>query len=50
VIKAKRGIDPELIEGHGGVFEVRVNGKLVFSKLTAGRFPEPDEILGAIPA
>ena len=50
MIRSKRGIDPELIEGHGGVFEVRVNGKLVFSKLSAGRFPEPQEILDVIPA
>ena len=37
-----------LIEGSGGAFEVRVNGKLVFSKLKTFRFPEHDEIFDAI--
>ena len=33
-----------LIEGSGGVFDVKVNGKLVYSKKATGRFPEHDEI------
>ncbi len=37
-----------LIEGGGGAFEVRVDGKLVFSKLKTSRFPENDEIFDAI--
>ena len=37
-----------LIEGSGGAFEVRVDGKLVFSKLKTFRFPENDEIFEAI--
>ena len=28
----------------GGAFEVEKNGKLVFSKLAAGRFPDDGEI------
>ena len=33
-----------LVPSDGGRFEVSVNGKLVFSKLEMGRFPEFDEI------
>jgi len=33
-----------LIPGTGGVFEVRLNGELLFSRKTAGRFPETREI------
>jgi selenoprotein W-related protein len=34
----------ELLPSKGGVFEVTLDGELIFSKRTAGRFPEPDEI------
>ncbi len=37
-------VEVELIEGSGGVFEVTVDGKLVFSKKQIGRFPEHEEI------
>jgi selenoprotein W-related protein len=39
----------ELIEGSGGIFEVAKDGKLIFSKKQAGRFPEPEEILRQLP-
>jgi selenoprotein W-related protein len=35
---------PSLIKGSGGVFEVTVDGELVYSKKATGRFPEHDEI------
>lgn len=38
------GIDAELMRGTGGVFDVRVDGQLVFSKHEVGRFPEDDEV------
>lgn len=41
---------PKLIEGSGGVFDVRVNGKLIYSKDQTGRFPEHQEILDALKA
>lgn len=37
-----------LVPSGGGCFEVSVNGKLVFSKLKEGRFPEPKELEGLI--
>lgn len=33
-----------LVPGEGGVFEVRVDGDLVFSRAEAGRFPESKEL------
>lgn len=33
-----------LVPSDGGVFEVEVDGKLVFSKKKEGRFPEWNEI------
>lgn len=41
-------VEVELIEGSGGAFEVRRDGDLVFSKLSAGRFPDPQEIIEAL--
>jgi selT/selW/selH-like putative selenoprotein len=47
-IQDKYGITSKLIEGSGGAFEVRIDGRLVFSKLKQFRFPEEDEIFAAI--
>jgi selT/selW/selH-like putative selenoprotein len=33
-----------LIEGSKGVFDVKVDGRLVYSKYETGRHPEPGEI------
>lgn len=38
----------ELIGGGGGVFDVVVDDRLIFSKHQIGRFPEPGEIAGLI--
>jgi selenoprotein W-related protein len=37
-----------LVPDKGGVFEVEVNGELVFSKKTLGRHAEPGEVREAI--
>jgi selenoprotein W-related protein len=50
VIRQEFGIKPELIEGRGGVFDVTVDGKTIFSKRSAGRFPQEDEIVSAVRA
>ena len=36
------------MRGDGGVFDVVVDGTLVFSKHTTDRFPESEEILRAL--
>jgi len=38
----------ELIKGKDGVFEVTVDGDLVFSKRALGRFPDDGEVVEAI--
>lgn len=44
------GVESKLIKGGGGVFDVTVDGKLVYSKHETGRFPEPGEVLKLIEA
>lgn len=39
------GIESELVEGTRGVFDVYVDGELVFSKHEEERFPEPGEVV-----
>lgn len=39
-----------LIPSGGGKFEVSVDGKLIYSKLQTGQFPEPDAILKSVRA
>ncbi|HER63341.1 MAG TPA: SelT/SelW/SelH family protein [Desulfobacteraceae bacterium] len=41
-------LEVELIAGANGVFEVSVDGELVFSKNRLGRFPEDGEIVRLI--
>jgi selenoprotein W-related protein len=33
-----------LVPGSGGIFEVRLNGEIIFSRKVAERFPEAKEI------
>jgi len=47
-LKDARGAEVKLIRGSGGVFDVTVDGKLVFSKHTVGRFPDPGEVVNLI--
>jgi selenoprotein W-related protein len=50
ILKTKKQEVSELtlVPGSGGVFEVEVNGKLVFSKRKEGRFPDWGEIEPAL--
>ena len=45
-IKEAFGAETTLIEGSGGVFDVTVDGRLVYSKDQTGRFPQPGEVVG----
>lgn len=38
----------KLVSSGGGVFEVMVNGNLIFSKKSLDRFPEKEEIVNLI--
>jgi selT/selW/selH-like putative selenoprotein len=44
-LKKRTGIEADFVEGAGGVFDVFVDGRKVFSKAEKGRFPEVQEIL-----
>jgi selenoprotein W-related protein len=35
----------EIVPGSGGVFDVEVDGDLVFTKKMLGRYPQPDDVL-----
>jgi selT/selW/selH-like putative selenoprotein len=37
-----------LVEGDKGIFDVAADGKLVFSKYRAGRFPDPGEVVAVL--
>jgi predicted Rdx family selenoprotein len=37
-----------MIRGSGGIFDVRADGKLVFSKHDRGRFPDSGEVEAAL--
>ena len=37
-------VQANLVAGGGGIFDVIVDGKLVYSKAQTGRFPEPNEV------
>jgi len=44
-LKQAFGAQVKLIEGAGGVFDVTVDGKLVYSKDKTGRFPDEGEVV-----
>ena len=41
-------IKVQLIPGHGGVFEVELNDKVIYTKSNTGRFPDAGEITNII--
>ena len=47
-IKDQTGVEPELVAGGGGIFDVEADGELVFSKHQVGRFPEDEEVLAKL--
>lgn len=42
------GVDTKMVPSSGGVFEVTVDGTLVFSKKALRRHAEPGEVVGLI--
>jgi selenoprotein W-related protein len=43
-LERELGAEVTLIKGSGGVFDVEVDGRLVYSKARTGRFPHPGEV------
>ena len=35
----------EVVPGTGGIFDVHLDGELVFTKSMLGRYPDPDDVL-----
>ena len=35
----------EVVPGWGGIFDVHVDGELVFTKKMLGRYPDPDDVI-----
>jgi len=44
-IKKQMGIDSQVVRGSGGIFDVSVENKRIFSKHEEGRFPTEKEII-----
>lgn len=44
-IRKRLGSDPEILPGDIGMFDVVVDGKVVYSKYETGRFPLDDEVI-----
>jgi len=38
-------VTARLVKGSGGVFDVTVDGRTVYSKFETGQFPEPGEVV-----
>ena len=49
-IEKELGIKPKLIKGKSGIFDVRADSTMVFSKHEVGRFPEEEEVLAGLRA
>jgi predicted Rdx family selenoprotein len=47
-LKKEFGVEPELVVGEKGIFDVVVDGRLAFSKYQTGRFPNPGEVPGLL--
>ena len=35
----------EVVPGKGGIFDVHLDGELVFTKSMLGRYPQPDDVI-----
>lgn len=48
-VKSEFGVDAELIQGHGGIFDVSVDGAIAFTNAgRCGPLPWPEEVVQAI--
>jgi selT/selW/selH-like putative selenoprotein len=48
MLKLRPSAQMNLRRSSGGVFEIRVDGRLAYSKKAAGRFPTREEIAGCL--
>lgn len=46
-LSEKVGVEPELVPGKGGIFQIAVGGEIVAKRTQAG-FPKDDEVVAAV--
>lgn len=49
-LQKKLKLTPELIPGRNGIFDVKLDDEMVFSKHELNRFPEENEVIDLIKA
>ena len=47
-IKKELGVDSQLVRGSGGIFDVSVDDKKIYSKYDTGRFPAEKDIVAQL--
>ena len=47
-LKKNLGAEIELIAGSNGIFDITVDGRMIYSKFEQGRFPQSQEIINRI--
>jgi selT/selW/selH-like putative selenoprotein len=47
-LRSAFGVESELIAGSGGVFDVRLDDTLIYSKLEEGAFPDEEALVEKI--
>ena len=49
-IKKELGVDSQLVRGSGGIFDVSVDNKKIYSKYDTGKFPNERELVEQLKA
>ncbi|MFC1837443.1 SelT/SelW/SelH family protein [Thermodesulfobacteriota bacterium] len=49
-LKKNLGAEIELVAGSNGIFDISLDGEMIFSKFAQRRFPDPDEVVELIKA
>ena len=47
LLRERLGLDAELVPGKGGVFDVKLDGKVI-ARRVKGHFPDAEEIVAAV--
>jgi selT/selW/selH-like putative selenoprotein len=47
-LKKNFEIEASLIEGAGGIFDVKLNDELVYCKHETGKFPDEEDLIAAL--
>ncbi|PID78203.1 MAG: hypothetical protein CSB21_01840 [Deltaproteobacteria bacterium] len=47
-IKTKLNVESKIIPGERGIFDVKINNDIIYSKSETGEFPNEDELVNKI--